>query len=226
MSSWLQQRGGRLGLIAIALVGLTIGGVAYATIPDGGGVIRACYSVSTGPGALRVIDTGKGQHCKSTEHALSWSQKGPSGPTGLSGPSGPGGPSGPAGTAGPTSLTTDLTVESIGGSPESIISHTVTPAEAGLTIISTNIWATDNDGTTGGATSVFCNLQVNGINMFDGPSIRFIDNGVANGDSHALTMTGRQTLAAGDVVSLTCYALFGDNEAAATGQLLLERVSS
>jgi hypothetical protein len=65
------------GLLALA------GGVAYATIPDGQGVIHACYKTQNGQ--LRVIDAGG---CKPSETALSWSQVGQQGPPGPAGPSG------------------------------------------------------------------------------------------------------------------------------------------
>jgi hypothetical protein len=69
----------------ILLIGLLIVGgvwavrVAYATIPDSGGVIHACYD--TGKGKLRVIDTEAGATCRAQEVALSWNQTGPRGPS-------------------------------------------------------------------------------------------------------------------------------------------------
>jgi hypothetical protein len=80
--------------LAGVVAGTTIaGGIVYATIPDGGGVIHGCY----GPGGkLRVIDTGAGESCNGSETALNWSQTGPQGPQGPAGPAGPQGPAGPA----------------------------------------------------------------------------------------------------------------------------------
>jgi hypothetical protein len=69
----------------IAMLGLAAAGIAYATIPDSGGVIHGCYDTKTG--ALRVIDAGS---CAGKEGALNWNQTGPQGPPG---------PTGPAGTA-------------------------------------------------------------------------------------------------------------------------------
>ena len=60
-------------------------GIAYATIPDAGGVIHACYSNNAG--AVRVIDA-TAQACKGSETALNWSQTGPQGPPGPPGPAG------------------------------------------------------------------------------------------------------------------------------------------
>jgi hypothetical protein len=81
-----------------ALVGVVA--VAQAAIPDGNGVIHACYSSN---GVLRVVDTGAGDACKSNEAGLDWNQQGvqgPAGPQGEQGPAGPAGPQGPAGASG------------------------------------------------------------------------------------------------------------------------------
>ena len=81
----------RNSFLAIAVVaGLVLaGGVAYASIPDAGGVIHGCYLKAVG--TLRVIDS-PGQHClNGLETPLNWSQ------TGAEGPSGPTGPAGIAG---------------------------------------------------------------------------------------------------------------------------------
>jgi hypothetical protein len=70
-------------------------GIAHATIPDGNGVIHACYLNSDG--RLRVVNDPAS--CKRDETALSWSQTGPQGPQGPVGPSGPQGPQGAPGTS-------------------------------------------------------------------------------------------------------------------------------
>ena len=54
--------------VAAAAALMAAGGLAYAAIPDAGGVIHSCYTKSSG--AWRVIDTGLGQTCKSNESAL------------------------------------------------------------------------------------------------------------------------------------------------------------
>lgn len=92
-------------ILAGAGAALLAAGVAYASIPDGSGVIHGCYTkTSTGapqPGALRVIDTGLGQTCQANEVPLNWNQQGVRGPTGPQGPQGPQGPKGPTGSQGP-----------------------------------------------------------------------------------------------------------------------------
>jgi len=55
---------------------VSLGGAAFASIPDAGGVIHACYSRSSG--GLRVSDSGA---CTSKETSLSWNNVGPSGLT-------------------------------------------------------------------------------------------------------------------------------------------------
>jgi hypothetical protein len=80
-------------LVALAIVGaLLAGGIAYAAIPDAGGIIHACYKKSSlNQGSLRVIDTEKAQTCSNSETQLNWSQTGPQGPQGAQGPQGPSG---------------------------------------------------------------------------------------------------------------------------------------
>ena len=74
-------------VISGAAVVILAGGAtaAYASIPDGNGVIHGCYLKSNGN--LKVIDSAT-QTCKSDEKALNWNQTGPAepstaGPTGL-----------------------------------------------------------------------------------------------------------------------------------------------
>jgi uncharacterized repeat protein (TIGR02543 family) len=108
--SWIRQKVRIVVLSAVAL-GLAAGvGVATGAIPDGGGVIHACYNPKVG--VLRVIDPGTTppQQCQTWlgEVPLAWNQTGPrgaqgaTGPTGKTGPAGPTGSAGSAGPAGPT----------------------------------------------------------------------------------------------------------------------------
>jgi hypothetical protein len=86
----------RSNLVA-AMVGamaatVVAGGIAVAAIPDGGGVVRACYGE-------------RAQACHPTkELTLSWNQRGVPGDAGPAGPPGPAGPQGdpgPPGAQGP-----------------------------------------------------------------------------------------------------------------------------
>lgn len=107
---------GRRTIVAVgaAVVLATAAGVAYATIPDAGGVIHACYKVDgngdiTGDGNIRLIDPSSSkkntQACAKNEAALDWNQQGPqgdTGPTGATGPQGASGATGPQGASGAT----------------------------------------------------------------------------------------------------------------------------
>jgi hypothetical protein len=75
-------------LVTFAVAGFALcAGIAYASIPDSGGVIHGCYANKDG--SLRVIDTGSGGACAAKkETPLNWNQKGPTGARGPSGPTG------------------------------------------------------------------------------------------------------------------------------------------
>ena len=234
-----------------------------ASIPDASGVIHGCYnnSVAHGnpTGALRVIDTAKPNgNCASWEAPLNWGQggtgttgpsgptgptgptgtagpsgpTGPSGPSGSTGPSGPSGPTGPSGIAGPTSLLVG-SVNPVTAASGTLVTHTVTASEAGLTILISPIEVTDLDGTTGGTTTVFCSLRLNGFGVSAGPpaqnTVTVSDNGSATGDSTSTTNIARVTLAAGDIVSEDCSTITSPGstgEAMASASLLIEHVGS
>ena len=80
-------------------------GIAAASIPSTGGVIKGCYDPRAA--YVRVVDPALGQTCTTAERALDWNQTGPAGPagpagaTGAAGAQGPAGPAGPQGPAGP-----------------------------------------------------------------------------------------------------------------------------
>jgi Collagen triple helix repeat (20 copies) len=94
----------KTAVLALAAVGtLAAVGVGYAAIPGGDGVIHGCYQkpgLLSNEGALRVIDTDKGQACRSNEVAVDWNQKGAKGDVGPQGPKGDPGPQGAQGPQG------------------------------------------------------------------------------------------------------------------------------
>jgi hypothetical protein len=94
-------------VVAIFALAVSLGGVAYATIPDSSGAIHGCYLDKIG--TLRVIDPSAGQHCTSLETLIQWNQIGPQGPQGSIGPAGPTGPPGPQGAPGTASAMYDAT---------------------------------------------------------------------------------------------------------------------
>jgi hypothetical protein len=94
----------RIASVAGLLVAATVGVVAYAAIPDSGGVIHGCYKNTTGQ--LRVIDSAT-EACGNNETPLAWSQTGPEGPAGPPGPVGPEGQPGPPALSGYEVVLTD-----------------------------------------------------------------------------------------------------------------------
>jgi hypothetical protein len=66
-----------LVILSAALSGLlsslVVSAIVFATIPDSGNVIHACYATMTGD--LRVIDDASAS-CKSNETSLSWARSG------------------------------------------------------------------------------------------------------------------------------------------------------
>lgn len=84
---------------ALFVAGISLLGIiAYASIPDAGGVIHGCYKTSNG--SLRVIDSAAVQCDPKNETPISWNQAGTQGPQGVQGEQGPIGPEGPAGAQG------------------------------------------------------------------------------------------------------------------------------
>lgn len=79
----LGRRGRRVAGFSVVVLCVTAGGIAYANIPDSGGVIHGCYKkTSPNQGTLRLIDTEKGQTCSGVENAVDWNQTGPQGAAG------------------------------------------------------------------------------------------------------------------------------------------------
>jgi len=92
----------KLWLGVTAALALALGtGVAFASIPDSGGVIHACYNKTSGK--LRVTDATNPKLAAclpSSETSVDWNQEGPAGPAGATGPKGDTGATGPAGPQG------------------------------------------------------------------------------------------------------------------------------
>jgi hypothetical protein len=118
--SWLA------GAIALS-VALGGGAIAYASIPDSGGVIHGCYQMNVGN--LRVIDSAT-ESCRPSEVPLNWSQ---TGPQGAQGPAGPQGAQGPQGPTGPSGLSHAYTST---GSTISTVAAVLGPVPAGNFVIS------------------------------------------------------------------------------------------
>jgi hypothetical protein len=83
--------------LATGAVVAAAAGTAWATIPDSGGVIHACFDSKSGN--LRVIDYPS-HDCTKFETSIDWNRTGAPGPVGPAGAPGPAGAAGPAGPAG------------------------------------------------------------------------------------------------------------------------------
>jgi hypothetical protein len=92
-------------LLAVAVsvaATIAVSGAAFASIPDAGGVIHGCYSVSSG---LLQISTSSSDSCHTGLTAIAWSQTGPQGLQGAQGIQGATGLPGTNGTNGATGST-------------------------------------------------------------------------------------------------------------------------
>jgi hypothetical protein len=77
-----------LTIAAVVLGLLTLGAIAWASIPGPDGVIHGCYKTSNpAKGSVIVIDHTAS--CPSGFAPLNWNQTGPIGPAGPTGPQGP-----------------------------------------------------------------------------------------------------------------------------------------
>jgi hypothetical protein len=88
VSSLLHASRGRIAIGATVAIAVT-GGIAYAAIPDGSGMIYACSLNRIG--TVRLIDPSKSGlqgKCSTVETPVSWNQKGEPGPAGAKGDKG------------------------------------------------------------------------------------------------------------------------------------------
>ena len=176
-------------VVALTIVGalLVVGGIAYATIPDGGGVIHACYQKNQG--ALRVIDTDKAQTCASSESPLIWSQ------TGQQGQQGPPGPTGPS------------DVWSVDGYDAGF--KNLAPAQTWVDLATTSTLPAGNysvqaeaeaDSTLSISTDYSCDLVDSSTNVFQDT------RATSSGDWVTIPVQAVVTLASPDTISLRCIA--------------------
>ena len=90
-------------VVTVAALFAVAAGVAYATIPDSGGVFTACKLNALG--TIRLIDPSGPtssllSHCTTYETQIGWNQKGPAGTAGATGAQGPKGDTGATGSQG------------------------------------------------------------------------------------------------------------------------------
>ena len=182
----------KLAAIVVAIVAVVAGSAAYAAIPDGGGVIHACYW-NGGGGPLRIIDTAKGQKCTTNETALDWNQQGPKGDPGLPGPKGDKGDPGPAGPAGISDL-------------QHVIADTGHVSTSGLHGVGANCPTGDTALSTGYAAQ---SIEQGGSSFFTGsPAVRIDQVGTSkDGGSVAFTLDASKLPAGYDArvqISVLC----------------------
>ena len=204
-------------IVAIVALVVALGSVAYATIPDSGGVIHGCYLKAIG--SLRVIDPSAGQHCIAVETPIQWNQTGPQGPSGATGfasprgDTGATGPAGPAGqgasygsstSAGPVPLGA---YDPNGGDFTTIASLRVDSGWYAITV--TSILGDPSQPFAGPRGNlVECQLQMHhvggGAEVFDDRSASL---GPSGGVAESFTLVGLgQASANGDSIVLTCAA--------------------
>lgn len=95
------RRFGRLIGVAGLVTATGLVAVASAAVPDGQGVIHACYDNQSGQTRIIDTETGTPKGCGKTETRVEWNHTGPVGPTGPQGAVGPQGSIGPTGAIGP-----------------------------------------------------------------------------------------------------------------------------
>jgi hypothetical protein len=177
----------RPAVVALTIVGalLVAGGIAYATIPDGGGVIHACYQKNQG--ALRVIDTDKAQTCSSSESPLIWSQ---TGQPGQQGPPGPTGPSDVWSVDGYNAGLKNLPFQT----PENLATTSTLPA--GSYFVQAE---TEAENISSISTAYFCDLV-------DSSNTVYQDTRVTSADWVTIPVQAVITLNSPDTISLQCEA--------------------
>jgi hypothetical protein len=220
-----------VAVVAIATAALlVVAGVAYATIPDSGGVIHGCYSKSGG--SLRVIDASV-TNCGKSETALDWNvqgQQGPQGPQGQQGATGPQGPAGPQGSAGsqgpagppgPSGLSHGYLASTsnvpISQAPAFSEVALLSGVPDGSYMVSAQIGAVDSGGSD---PAIRCRVSVNG-SVLSGT-----DSRAPGKDSEAsLTIVyATQVTGGGSSVSVSCETV--DSTTTANANLTLVRVDA
>jgi hypothetical protein len=217
-----------VAVVAVAAAALlVVAGVAYATIPDSGGVIHGCYSRSGG--SLRVIDASV-TNCSKTETALDWNlqgQQGPQGTNGAAGPQGPAGPQGapgpqgPAGPAGPSGLSHGYLASTssvpISQAPAFSEVALLSGVPDGNYMVSAQIGAVDSGGSN---PAIRCRVSVNG-------SVLSGTDSKAPGvdDEATLTIVSAAAMnGGGNSVSVSCETV--DSTTTADANLTLVRVDT
>ena len=229
---------GRVAIMIGAIFVLAM--IAYASIPDSGGVYYGCFKKSGG--SLRVIDRSV-TNCTKDETLISWNQTGPQGPAGLMGPQGPqgqtglAGPAGPAGAQGPAGPAGPQGQAGTGGSPPAAFAYSPsTPLQAAYTqIVSKNLpagnWAVVATATfvtfapSDSVRDVSSNCELRSGSTVIGGSGEF-DHAVAGSYDRSISMNGIAQLPEGGAVSVWCIQPDQPTTSYASAQTVLFQVGS
>jgi hypothetical protein len=196
-------------MLVFLLIGLLMAGgmwavrVAYATIPDAGGVIHTCYD--PGNRTLRVIDTEAGEACRPQDMALSWNQAGPQGPEGPRGPS-----------DGYVTSLIPSNAKNLHDHSESVLSLSL---PAGDYILSASVRV---DRTQPGTSTVFCDIIPGGGPFPTG--YREVLEG--DGATATIAVTSGFSLSSDEIVNLLCHAFGDEGTFAALADLTAIRVGT
>lgn len=135
-------------VVAVTALALLIGGIAYASIPGGDGVIHGCYKNSNpAQGALITIDSAAS--CPSGYTALNWNQAGPTGPQGPTGPTGATGATGPSGPIMVIAVDSSAITVTPGQYSQVTTACPVTPASQQPTVPIAGNWYINQNGDAG-----------------------------------------------------------------------------
>jgi hypothetical protein len=192
----------RLAALVAVVIAAAAAGIAYASIPDSGGVIHGCYKIAGG--ALRVIDPATGS-CLNSETSIAWNQ---TGPTGATGPTGPRGPSDAylASDGGTT----------IGSGPTTLVSLAL-PAGNYTLIAKTGVYNRFN------ADIVDCLLK-SGTTVLDEDEVRIDGLGnPGNDDNEFMDLIGTVSLSGPGTISVDCTSFNSESE---NTQLLATQVAT
>ena len=187
-----------IGRAAIAVVVIAtaggIAGMAYAVIPDSGGVIHSCFKKKGG--ALHVIDSDA-TACASNEMSLNWNQTGPAGQKGDKGDTGDTGDSGPPGTSGLEVVNRDIDLSAS------------FPLAPGGTLLTSVACPSGKQGISGGLDNVDTNAD---SHVFQQGSATLVSTRPTDGGGFGWSF-GVQNIGSSDIQSLRLVAVCVNVEA-------------
>jgi len=242
MTSTIRRRAGIGALATLAVLGAVV--VGYANIPGAGGVISACYNITTNPsGSLRVIDAQAGAKCAKNEKLLTFNQTGPQGPkgdkgdpgmngtngidgtngtNGVDGADGAPGQQGPPGPAGISTATfAGATNVALGTNLLAIASKSL-PAGSWAVVATVNTHATPGD-VTAGNNDLHCELRNGNDFMGDATDRRFLASGETA--KRSLSMNGGAFIPDGtSTVAVWCESTLGLIEVVDSAQIMMLQI--